>query len=48
MVQRGAAREFINKIQRLRKSSNLNVEDDIVIFLLPGENSDHYLHNIGE
>lgn len=36
----GTAREFINKIQRLRKNVNLNVEDDIVVFYKAGDNSE--------
>lgn len=33
MKKKGTAREVVNRIQRLRKSSGLNPDDDVIIFL---------------
>jgi len=40
MRKRGTAREIVNRIQKLRKSSSLHPDDDVVIFVnFNGENS---------
>ena len=35
LLQAGAARELVNHVQKLRKSSGLNVDDEIVLFYEP-------------
>ena len=37
LKQVGTAREIINRVQRLRKKTGLNVEDEIFIFIKPAE-----------
>ena len=39
MKRRGVAREVVNRIQKLRKSSSLKLEDDVVIFISFKEDS---------
>jgi len=48
MRKRGTAREIVNRIQKLRKSSSLHPDDDVVIFVNFKENANALIAAFGE